>query len=439
MKKIFIIALLISFMYGNTNGVTGTNASTTNSTNAGSETPTDGYTNKETGKTYKDENSISAEEKTKLSVPLQNLFKTTEWSLFLLEFEISWDIGVCGSGLDKAIGFKARMIEPLGYMETTKKPLYLPFADLDLGGSMIKSCTSRSASKDESARDECMYNHFIYAPIMGMIFKKKLKFVCFNEGEIALPVLSEFDPTHLKDVYNYKMIPHVIAMISPQAIVTSIINCGATMAYSMIKGYATNSIGDSEETFDSTSWANQYEDPSTRFTNFSSASTLKEKGLDGLGFIRNTMYYNLGCQGMHPVGGYVEGIDPGIDGSLLAYGALSKLHAASALTQIPLLKKQTEFSMELIKGVSDAKMPGSTLCKAKTFALPIETQYILQRAYPTVGSAKEFGETAATMTTLANVPGSKDSFVYVLWLRRDYYAFAYFCKDSFGTEYKAAN
>lgn len=147
------------------------------------------------------------------------------------------------------------------------------------------------------------------------------------------------------------------------------------------------------------------------------------------------MYYNLGCLGMHPVGGYSEGNDPVADASLLAYGALSKAHAATAITQIPIVRKQTEFGMELLGDVVSASMPGSTLCKAKNFPLAIETQYVLQRAYPTVADGKEFGETSMTLSTLANVPG-KDSVVDVLWLRRDYYAFAYWCKDSFGTEYK---
>ena len=394
-----------------------------------------GYTNAETGKTYKSVDDIADDEKTALQAPLFNLFKSTEWSLFVQEFEIKFDVGFCGDGLDKALGFKAHMIEPIGYMETSKKPLFFPFAKLDLGGSMIKSCNSRSAAKNDGGRDECYWNHFVYAPIMDMIFKKKLKFVCFDEGSIALPLMSEFDPTHLKDVYNYKMIPHVMIMISPQAIISSILNCGATMGYSVIKGYATNTTGDSEAKFDSESWANSYEDPTQRYSNFKEQSALKEKGLEYLAFIRNTMYYNLGCLGMHPVGGYVDGIDPGADGVLLAYGALSKLHGASALLQIPVLKKTTEFGMELVTDIPNAKSPTSTLCSAKSFFLPIETQYVPQRSFPTVGSAKEMGETAATSTTLSNHPASKDAYVYTLWQRRDYYAFAYFCNGSYGREY----
>ena len=47
------------------------------------------------------------------------------------------------------------------------------------------------------------------------------------------------------------------------------------------------------------------------------------------------------------------------------------------------------------------------------------------------------GETAATSTTLSNHPASKDAYVYTLWQRRDYYAFAYFCNGSYGREYMA--
>lgn len=440
MKKVFNVFLAfylsVAMVYGDTVSANGSEAASSNVPTTPKDEKKDGYTNAETGKTYKSEADISPEDRTKLKAPLtDNLFKSTDWSLFLKEFEINWDVGFCGSGLDLALGFRASMIEPLGYMEISKKPLHFPFADLDLGGNAIKSCSSRGGSEEEAARDECFYQHFVFAPIMGMIFKKKLKFVCFHQGNIALPIIAEFDPTHLIDIYNMKTIVHIIAMVSPQAIVSSIINCASTMAYSGIKGYATNSTGSSDQEWDSTSWANQYEDPNERYENFEDSSTFKRKGLESLAFIRNTMYYNLGCLGMHPVGGYSEGNDPVADASLLAYGALSKAHAATAITQIPIVRKQTEFGMELLGDVVSASMPGSTLCKAKNFPLAIETQYVLQRAYPTVADGKEFGETAMTLSTLANVPG-KDSVVDVLWLRRDYYAFAYWCKDSFGTEYK---
>lgn len=384
------------------------------------------YTNKETGRSYKDVNDINAEERSNLKAPLKELFKTTAWNLFLQEFEMLWDVGFCGSGLDLAMGFKATMIEPIGYMEISKKPLWFPFAELDLGGSTIKSCSSRGASEEEAARDECFYQHFIYAPIMGMIFKKNLQFVCFHQGDIALPIISEFDPTHLKDVYSYKMIPHVIAMISPQAIITSVLNCAATMAYSAIKGYATSQSSNNNWTADE--WAKQYEDPTQENTKSGNSAEYKRKGLESLSFIRNTMYHNLGCLGLMPIGGYSEGNDPITDGNLLAYGAINKAHAASAIIQIPILRKQTEFGMELLgEAVGMSSSPGSTLCKAKDFALPIESQYVLQRAYPTVGGGSELGESGVTVSTLANLPGGKDSVVQVLWERRDYYAFAYQC------------
>ncbi len=429
MKKIVLITTLLftlSFALVPDEGDGAANANSTNVTKG------KGYTNQKTGKTYKDVKDISSEERTKLKAPFKNLFKSTQWSLFLQEFEIKWKLGECGKGWEKAWGFKAHLIEPIGYMEVSKKPLYFPFADLDLGGKTIKSCQSRADSREESTRDNCQYQHFIFAPIMGMIFKKSQKFICFHPGKMLIPVISEFLPNYLVDTMDMKLIPHILAMVSPQAIVSSIINCGATMGSSFIRGYATNQKGSSKKQFDSTEWAEGYTDPSTNITNNASSDSLVEKGLDKLTFIRNTMYYNLGCLGMHPVGGYIRGIDPGVDASLLAYGTISKLHGASALTQVPILQKQTNFGMQITdstKTKSKSKIL-NTMCAPRDFAIPIESQYVVQRAYPTVGEAKEFGETPMTLTPFANVPGSKDNYVDILWMRRDYYAGAYKCGKS---------
>jgi len=385
---------------------------------------------------YTSIDDFSLEDRTDLRAPLQNLFKSTAWETFLQEFEIKMKMDTCGSGAYLRWGFKAHMIEPIGYMETTKKPLNFPFADIDLGGNILKSCSSRASSLEESTRDECFNQHFIYAPILGMIFKKKLEFLCLHQGTIALPILSEFNPAHLVDIYAYKMIPHMIAMVSPQAIISSVLNCAATTAESAIRGYSTGAVGtnpvstsegeeDLTQTFDEDEWAAGYVGEDLKETNYTSTNTLKEKGLNAIGFIRNTMFYNVGCIGFAPVGGYVRGQDPGADNVLLGYGTMAQLHGFGALSTIALLQKQTEFGMEVSATYNQTM--GDTMCQPKNFAMPIETQYAFQRAYPTVAGTKETGESPISTTTMANKPGSKDSFVNVFWQRRDYLAFAYTC------------
>lgn len=392
-------------------------------------------------KEYKSVDDVLEVNKTKLEAPLLNIFSSTDWEMFLQEFEIKAKIGFCKHSGTTNMGFYAHMIEPIGYMETVKKPLEFPFAEFELGGNILKSCSSRDSSVESSTRDECYNQHFIYAPIMGMIFKKKLKFTCFHSGTVALPLLSEFVPSHTVDVYAYKMIPHMIAMFSPQALVSSVINCAATTAYSAITGYSKGVRGDTiygegeggTEIFENNSfgqdeWAEGYEEPDIKNTRYTEYNSLKEKGINSLAFIRNSMFYNIGCIGFSPVGGYVRGLDPGVDSVMLSYGTTALLHGFGAVTNIPLLQKQTEFGMEMSTGTGTS-LPGSTMCKPKNFAMPIETQYVYQRAFPTVSGGKETGESGVATTTLANTPGSKDSFVNVFWERRDYFAFAYFCSD----------
>lgn len=381
---------------------------------------------------YTSADQVSAEDKTKMAAPLKNIFTTTAWGTFLQEFEMNFKVGTCGTAQNAAIGFKTHSIEPIGYMETTKKPLSFPFAQIELDGSLIKSCPNRADSKEESARDECYYNHFIFAPLFGMIFKKSLKLMCFHQGNIVLPFLAEFDPTHLKDALNYKTIPHMIAMISPQAILSSVLDCAAVSSLSTIRGYSTNSQGNGTA-LNADQWATKYDDPDQRQTNSTSTSVLQEKGIKNLEFIINSMYYNLGCEGMFPVGGYSEGQDPGIDAGLLAYSTMNKLHGASTLTQIPILQKQTDSAIELSSDLTSELPvidPGSTWCKPKDSLIGPKAQYGIQLAgIPTTAGMKEQGESGLVLTSFTNLPDSKDSYVYVYWQRRDYLAGAYQCYD----------
>lgn len=107
MKKVFNVFLAfylsVAMVYGDTVSANGSEAASSNVPTTPKDEKKDGYTNAETGKTYKSEADISPEDRTKLQAPLQNLFKSTDWSLFLKEFEINWDVGFCGSGLDFGI------------------------------------------------------------------------------------------------------------------------------------------------------------------------------------------------------------------------------------------------------------------------------------------------------------------------------------------------
>jgi len=425
--KLLILSMLLisSTLFAVTTTVS--NDSSTSGSGTSETTTTDDGVTRVSGLTREDVGK-------KLTPPINDLFGSTEWTLFLKEFEMSLDFGICckdGDSLSCAIGFKASMIEPIGYMEATQKPLRFPFADLDLGGNIVKGGSLMQHSENTSSfRSVSADAHFIYLPIMGMIFKKSLKFVCFHKGDLLLPYMSEFDPTWKKDVYASKMIPHMVTAFTVNGLLSSIFDCLAVETANAINGFFG---GD----------ANM--DP-TQFSNYESAESFQTDGspsnanrtnptaaatVDSMNLIANTMYFIAGCSGFSPVGGYVDGEDVIQDVTLSFHGIQAMLHGVSALSPKPFLYKQTNagFQFSDFQKMNTGANPVDTMCIWKDFPLPIPSQYVLQLAYPTVGSAKESGVTGAEVSTAKNVPGSQNSVAYVVWVRRDYYAFAYFCGE----------
>ena len=405
--------------------------------------------------------TISNEAKGAAEAPLFNLLKTTQWDLFMTEFEISMDIGFCGEGSELAIGLKARSIEPIGYFETTKKRLYFPFADFDIDesggvksstdsfdGSGASSTAASGFSKimmfgsprttedddsNEGGRDNVVWSHFVYAPIFGMLFKKKMKFLCLSSGDIQIPILSEFLPGYTKDIVFVNMIPQMLMMFSPQGLLTSILDCGASTGVNALHGFVSgeNDIAGSGLT-DFIDSNNGY-DPGNQ-DNDSNRNDLDESNQDTedyLNSLRNTMFWTAGCLGFAPVGGYISGDDPGADNELIGYGLLNLLHGASSILPKPFLSKQSNFS--LLGGGSetpDGEILSSkdTMCQPEAYPMIIQSQYLVQRAgIPTTGRAHCMGATPAVTTTAANTPQSGDNWVNMIWQYRDYYAFAYFC------------
>lgn len=414
--------------------------------------------------TKESEGNIKTGDDTVLAHPLLNLFSTTQWNLFIEEFEMSLNFDWCcknGDPLTCAFGVQAHMIEPIGYMETTKQPLYFPFANIDLNGRIIKGGYFYEIDADSHAVRGVAYDaHFIYIPIMGMIFKKTLGFVCFHEGNMVMPYLSEFDPSWKMDVYYAKLIPHMIFLFTPTGLMSTLLDCistevvnAITMTYGGSMEKETNKIIGGSTSFSEnksslTSYINdRVKGKADRKEHKSIIGDYTQKIRTRLNFVRDTMFYVDGCHGFSPIGGYVDGFDPIGDASLMFHGIMGVLHGASALSPIPFLYKQTNAMLDLASlpdassaatsdqaGAYEAKFSGlnnalDTMCRWKPFLLPLPSQYLLQLAYPTVGSAKEVGAGGITVSTAKNVPGAKGS-VYVVWDRRDYYAFAYFCKKS---------
>lgn len=367
----------------------------------------------------------------KLKAPLQNLFATTQWDLFLREFEMKLDFGVCcreNDFLSCAIGFKAHMIEPIGYMETTQKPLVFPFAKLDMGGNVLKGNSLMEAYEEaEGGRSVAGDSHMIYLPIMGIIFKKKLKFACFHKGDLMIPYMSEFDPTWKQDTFSSKLIPHMLTMFTPQGLLSSIFDCVAGEIVNSILGYQDGA------TIDLNAAAAEAGGGGTSDLagNSNHMGSMAAASLEKMNEVRDTFYFVDGCNGFSPVGGYVEGQDVLLDGTLVFHGLMATLHSASAISPIPFLSKQSNIFMNTsaFPKATDGGVVPDTMCEWKDYPLPIASQYMLQLAYPTIGGAKELGVSGLEVSTAKNVPEAVNSSVFVVWERRDYYAFAYFCQD----------
>jgi len=373
------------------------------------------------------EGDMSNNRKKILKYPLTNLIKSTEWSKIMQEFEITMNLGSCGTGNKWALGLAAHMIDFSGYFERVNTPLNFPFVGIKLGKKPIKSGTPfESADANDDVRAQVTNSHYIDLPLLGMIFKKKMSFWCLGKGNISLPYISEFDVTYKKDYMYIKLIPQMLAMFSPDTIISGIFDAAATETAAVLYGNA-----DASE-FDLSKFE-KYEDKDSQIKESKenggedgTLSKLEHGTRDVVNGIRNSIYFIDGCNGFSPVGGYENGNDPIIEAHNNFHGISNLLQTASAISSVDFFKKQSNFSFFQINGqVGSAKIV-DTMCQPKSFPSPIPSQFGLQLAYPTIGTTKEVGQDGITTSTAKNVSGA-EGIVFVVWQRRDYYAFAYFC------------
>ena len=366
--------------------------------------------------------------------PMDDIEKTTQWDLFFDQFVMSMNVYWCEYGYFEIPGLESRMVEPIGYFETTQKQYYFPFADIDLSDDFDMSTenlavtadpetgeigaldffkfgsTRKSVEEDstEGGRDDIVWSHFIKFPIFGMIFgAESFSWACFTGGSIDVYFISELFPPYTNDVMyeNIGGTFQMVLMYGPTSILTSIIDCAGAITVDTLNGFT--SIGVTEHEM------GDFMDGMSSYT-VSSGDYISTAEY-WLNSLRNTMYWDVGCLGFSPMGGYVPAQDPGSDNELVAHGVIHLLHELSTL------KKQTEFSFGIVP-----QWP--TWCYAVPHAMIIESQYLLQRAgVPSIGHAHAFGMTPLLSTHLANNMVAQDDWVNLIWRYRDYAAFAYIC------------
>ena len=367
----------------------------------------------------------------KLQPPINNLFKTVQWDLFLKEFQIYYKTKLCGVGLNLALGFKAHMIEPIGFFEVTKDRFYFPTFGIHLGNpNPVRAGNPRNdGSEDEGGRQAFLSAHFLYFPIFGIIFKNKIPAFCFAGGNLGMPFLSEFFPFWKKDFEFKNVIPEMTLMFTPDGLLSGLFNCVATESSASLRGYlAGHTNFNSFNVKGSNAHSSNISNSKVKKENATTMNNLSNRGIEYLNFVRNTMFYNLGCLNFTTVGGYVNGSDPMASAQQLMYTVINLLHGASSVMPAPMLFKQTNFSIsQTVQSQNGPIGMVDTWCSPGRFPVAIESQYVPQRAYPTVGSAHEFGQATITTSAFANIPGSGDSVSDVVWERRDYAMFAYEC------------
>lgn len=383
----------------------------------------------------RDETSSAFKEHATPKVPVLRLFETVAWYLIMTEIEITLDAGQCGL----IPGFRTSSIDLFMINERVNKPLHFPFIDLSMDANPIKANTSREtgANGGDTPKVQNTNSHAIYMPILGIIFKKQLDFLCLSNGEIALPYLSEFDLTYKHDYMYMKMIPHMLAMFTPSGIMTGLLDQLATMGSETVRGFksenstpmvqstgASDSI-DYENAINQNSLNIMVQGTAAGEDYNSTTSKFTKASLKVFDSIRNGIYFASGAE-MSPIGGYQDGNDPVAESHADFHAVGNILHGASALLPIAVFKKTTEFHMKEMSGNENTPSIISSMCAPKDFPMMIPSQYVMQLSYPWVGSPHELGQIPVAVSTGKGFPGAKGVVNYV-WSRREFYAFAYAC------------
>jgi len=359
----------------------------------------------------------------------ENLIGSTAWFLIMSELEMTLELGPC----NPIPGLKSHMIEPIGYLERVSSPLNFPFMGFQIEANPVKFGDTHETGGEtggESQRTQTAQAHFIYVPVIGMLMKKTMAFWCLHNGPIALPYLSEFDPTYKQDFLYLKMIPQMAAMLSPDVIVSSIIDCMATETAAALYGFSVEvappegaTPNSAVEDYDQQNFEDQAAANGESGESF--VNSVKADTREIANTIRNSMYYIDGCNGFTAVGGYQDGGDPITDTHGEWHQMSVLLRGASAMSQTSFLDKQSEFAFN---GPAEGHLPTpvSSWCGPKEFPMPVPSETVLQEAYPVVGKPHEMGQTGIAVSTAKNLPASEGT-VMVVWQRRDYAAFGYAC------------
>ncbi|PCI30935.1 MAG: hypothetical protein COB67_00325 [SAR324 cluster bacterium] len=307
-----------------------------------------------------------------LQTPISN-FANADWNTFSEETVFTLEPLLCGDGLSKAIGFKAHMIEPVGFIEITNTPGRLLTIDIELFD--INNWYDWGAVDEDDVGRQSQ-THYVSFPILGMLSQGKLSSIyCFTGGDLSLAYMTELNLVRKSLAVRLTQYADMLQLFTLPGFISSIFDCMAT-EIDQAKGFKIGS---------------------------------------GEGYtLRNNFYMFNGCLGAVPLGdmGGDTG-DPLSDGLSLSMGMMNDM-----------------FTMGQFKKTTNWSVGPDSMCSEERVLRNIDAQWRVQLFYPVVGEALEAGLTPLDSTNFKNVPQSMDDVVYLLWKRRDYAMGAYSCPNN---------
>jgi len=305
-----------------------------------------------------------------LQTPISN-FLNADWERFADEMEFTAKVHPCGAGLNKALGFEAHMIEPVGFIEITNTPGRLLTIDIEIFDN-DKWYDWGAVDEDDTGRQS--QTHYVAFPILGMISQGKMSsWFCFTGGDLSLGYMTELNVVRKSLAVRLSEFADMLKVFNLPGMMSSVFDCLATES--------DNALGGTSEYTAS---------------------------------IRNSMYMFNGCLGGVPIGDMGgETADPLADGLTLAQGMMNDM-----------------FTLQQFKKTTNYAIGKDSMCEEQGSARNIDAQWVVQLFYPVVGKSVEAGVSPLEFTSFKNVPDSMDDVVYLLWKRRDYALGAYSCPNN---------
>jgi conjugal transfer pilus assembly protein TraU len=305
-----------------------------------------------------------------------HFYENLDWQFFFDKLKFKFELCSCDiedTG-ELAAGFKMRMVEPIGFLETSNTP----WDFVGLGMKEDKSfLRKQGVSRDTDSAGNFKHAHFIIFPPLGWTIGLVQDYICFERGNIFnLAYLSEVIPSYNNDI---------IGLMEESAKPIS-------------KIWFANPVAELACSADCVT--------------------------SSLGYPSNSLYWCDGCRGSVTASdtGFARTGRPYEDAESIIFRVLNRMHLYGGM-----LKTKESFFAYNPAG-SNLK---STLCKARYFPVIIKDQYYIQMAKKDKSwDAEPFGKIRFHYDFKSTVK-DEDSNFFWLWRERDMCAGAMKCRSTF--------